>query len=255
MLLNDLCYILKPSAWVSEALGFNPDNKQAQILDSAHKRIIINCHRQWGKSTVSSLLCLHRALFYPNSLCLIIAPALRQSSENFRKVLDFLNTLEQRPDLVEDTKLSLTLANGSRILSLPGGNEGTTIRGFSGPAVIIEDESARCSDELYQALRPMMASNPDSRLILASTPWGQRGHFYKTWTEEEGWLKVKVVVSENPRIDRGFLEEEKRTLGPFIFQQEYGGEFVASETQLIDYETIRKSLNPDIPIIKFASTI
>jgi hypothetical protein len=249
-LLNDIRYALTPSVWISEALGFNPDQKQREILDSNHKRIIINCHRQWGKSTISSLLCLHRALFYPGSLCLIVAPALRQSSENFRKVLDFLAALE-RPDLVEDTKLSLTLANNSRILSLPGGNEGATIRGFSGPAIIIEDESARCSDELYQALRPMMASNPDCRLILASTPWGQRGHFYKTWTEEDGWLKIKVPVNENPRIDGTFLEEEKRALGPFIYQQEYEGEFVASETQLIDFAMIKRALNPNIPIIKF----
>lgn len=253
MLSNDIKYALSPSLWISEILGFEPDNKQSQILDSNHKRIIINCHRQWGKSTISSLICLHRALFYPNSLCLIIAPALRQSGENFRKVIGFLDSLDQRPELTEDTKLSLTLANDSRILCLPGGNEGITIRGFSGPAIIIEDESARCSDELYQAIRPMMASNPDSRLVLASTPWGQRGHFYKTWTEEDGWLKVKVIVDENPRINKDFLEEEKRALGPFIFQQEYEGEFVASETQLIDFEMIRKSLNADIPIINFGT--
>jgi hypothetical protein len=48
--------------------------------------------------------------------------------------------------------------------------------------------------------------------------------------EEENCLKVRVVVSENPGIDRSFLEEERKALGPFVFQQEYEGEFVASDT-------------------------
>jgi len=251
MSLQDVAYKLSPSLWAKDALGFDTDESQRQILDSDNKRIIINCHRQWGKSTISSILCLHRALFFPGSLCLIVAPALRQSSENFKKVLEFLDRLEGSRDLREDTKLSLQLANGSRILSLPGGNEGATIRGFSRPDIIIEDEAGRCSDELYHALRPMLAANPRGRLILASTPWGQRGHFYKIWTELEGWQKVRVIASENLRIDPRFLEEEKKALGPWIFAQEYEGEFVANETQLIDIDMIKRALNPDIPIIKF----
>ena len=46
------------------------DENQKKILDPTNKRVIINCHRQWGKSTISCLICFHRALFYENSLCL-----------------------------------------------------------------------------------------------------------------------------------------------------------------------------------------
>ena len=251
MLSDDLAYSLKPSMWAVEVLGFNADETQKQIFDSNHKRIIINCHRQWGKSMVSSILCLHRALFWPGSLCLIVAPALRQSSENFRKIMESLEVLGIRPGLLEGTKLSCKLPNKSRIVSLPGGNEGATIRGFSRPDIIIEDESSRCKDELYQALRPMMATNPDCKLILASTPWGQRGHFYKIWTEADGWLKIRVVASSNPRINPAFLDEERKALGPWVYAQEYEGEFVGDESQLFTKEMIAKALNPDIPIIRF----
>jgi len=236
---DDIAFALKPSLWAKDVLGFDADKIQCQILDSTSKRIIVNCHRQWGKSTIASLICLHRAIYYPESLCLIVAPALRQSQENFRKILEDLNRMEEMPELQEDTKLSLTLANKSRILSLPGGNEGRTIRGFSGPSIIVEDESARCSDTLYQALRPMLASNPNGKLILCSTPWGQRGHFYKIWTEESGWSKVKVVASENPRISPAFLAEERQSLGSWIYKQEYEGGFVAVEGQLFSEELIK----------------
>jgi len=118
--MRALAFALSPSMWASEALDFKPDKQQASVLDSSSRRIIVNCHRQWGKSTISAILCLHRAIFWPGSLCLIIAPSLRQSSENFRKALAFLDALEQPPNLIEDTKLSCQLSNGSRVLCLPG---------------------------------------------------------------------------------------------------------------------------------------
>jgi hypothetical protein len=247
MLSNDLRYAWKPSLWARACLDFNADPIQTRVLDSDYKRLILNCHRQFGKSICSALLCLHRALYYPKSLCLIIAPALRQSSENFRKVLDFLDRLDEPPQMIEDTKLSLTLENSSRILSLPGANEGRTIRGFSSPSIIVEDESARCSDELYTAsLRPMLASNSNGRLILCSTPYGKRGHFYKTWIEGGSeWLKIQVVASNNPRISSEFLQEERRTLDGWTFQQEYEGVFVQAEDAYFSNETIQRMFSSD----------
>jgi hypothetical protein len=246
---NDLAHALKPSLWATESFDLDLDIWQIQMLDSPSRRIILNIHRQGGKSTLSSLAVLHAALFKPGSLSLIIAPALRQSQENFKKVRAFIDLLPSCPSFDESTKLSLQFENGSRILSLPGGNEGQTIRGFSRPDVIVEDEASRCSDELYQALRPMMATNPNCQLILCSTPWGQRGHFYKIWAEEPGWLKLKVVASECKRISEKFLEEERQALGPWVYSQEYEGNFVGDESQLFTLSMIRAAHNTEIPII------
>jgi hypothetical protein len=248
----DLRHALDPVAWVDENKLLrdkrgNPvllDPKQQQILTSPQKRIIVNCHRQWGKSTISSLLCLHRAIFYPKSLCLLVAPSLRQSSENFRKVLDSLD-LTNGLDLQEDTKLSLVLANGSRILALPGSQK--TIRGFSAPDLIVVDEDAQAEDELYGALLPMLTSNPAGRIILASTPWGRRGHFYQIWTQGgPEWLKIKVIAPDNPRLDPAILEEARNgPNGALWFQQEYMGEFVSDEFNIFDEDRINKALSSD----------
>ena len=255
-------HALKPSMWATDAGLIRdkednpapPDPWQLTMLDSTKARICLNIHRQGGKSTMSSLICLHKALFRPGSLSLIVAPALRQSQENFRKVKDFIELLPggQCPDFDESTKLSLRFANGSRILSLPGGNEGKTIRGFSRPDVIVEDESAQCSDELYAALLPMMATNPGCKLILCSTPFGQRGHFYKIYNEGgPEWLKLRLTAPENPRISPGYLEEQRHSpMGPWYFAQEFLCEFVAGETQLISHESIINAMNSDIPIIE-----
>src|SRR3984885_2926796 len=48
------------------------------------------------------------------------------------------------------TALTMTLATGSRIVALPGDEE--TIRGYSGVKLLVLDEAARISDELYRSL-------------------------------------------------------------------------------------------------------
>lgn len=229
------------------------DENQKKILDPNNKRVIINCHRQWGKSTISSLLCFHRALFYPKSLCLLVAPSLRQSSENFRKISDALEAISPKPELEEDTKLTLKFSNGSRIISLPGSQK--TVRGFTAPDLVIIDEDAQAEDDLFGALLPMLTNSPDGRLILASTPWGQRGHFYKIWIEGgPEWLKIKVVASENPRVSSAILEEARRSPnGMLWYRQEYEGEFLGDDSHFFTEEMISKALHSDVPLIPFGS--
>jgi hypothetical protein len=65
----------------------------------------------------------------------------------------------------------MTLANGSRIISLPGDEE--TIRGYSGVRRLIVDEASRVLDPLYFAIRPMrapMRAVSQGRMICLSTP-------------------------------------------------------------------------------------
>jgi hypothetical protein len=218
-------------------------------MSSGQRRTIVNCHRQWGKSIISSLLCLHRAVFFKRSLCLLVAPSLRQSSENFRKVLDILD-LGERPGLLEDTKLSLKLANGSRIIALPGTQK--TIRGFSAPDLIVIDEAAQASDELYQALRPMLLSNPEGRIILCSTPFGRRGFFYKIWTEGgPGWLRIEVKATENPRITPEILEEMRlEAVFESKYRQECLCEFTEEEGAVFSTDLFRSLANPEISALK-----
>ena len=203
--------------------GLAPDPWQEQVLRWQGKRALLNCSRQAGKSTTTSILALHRALYTPGALVLLISPSLRQSAELFRKVIDAINCLPRRPVLGEENKLSLRFANGSRIVSLPSSE--ATIRGFSAVSLIIEDEAAFVDDDLYTALRPMLAVS-GGQFILMSTPNGRRGHFFEAW-ERGGpeWDRVKITAWQVPRIERAFLEEERRVLGD-RFRQEYEGEFM-----------------------------
>ena len=214
------------------------------MLRDGGRRSIWNCSRQTGKSTVAAVLGLHRAHYYPGSLVLLVSPSLRQSGELFRKVSDGLSQMDDAAELVEDNRLSLRLNNGSRVVSLPS-NEGT-IRGFSGVDLIIEDEAARVPDELYRAVRPMLAVS-GGRLILMSTPFGKRGHFFEEWANGgDTWERVQVKATECPRISPEFLAEEQASIGEWWYKQEYLYEFVETNHQVFSYESVMGAITPEV---------
>ena len=115
----DLRFSLDPVAFARDRLDFQPDPWQADVLQSSGRNILLNCSRQAGKSTTTAIIALHEAFYWPDSLILLVSPSLRQSRELFVKVCGFLRMLEPRPILEEDNRLSFTLGNGSRVVSLP----------------------------------------------------------------------------------------------------------------------------------------
>jgi hypothetical protein len=135
--------------------------------------------------------------------------------------------------------LSLALANGSRIISLPGNEE--TVRGFSGVALAIIDEAARVPDDLYLAVRPMLAVS-GGRLVCLSTPYGKRGWFFEAWERGAEWQKVKVAADQCPRISKEFLAQEERAMGRRYFRQEYHCSFESLVDAYFDSESIQAAL-------------
>jgi hypothetical protein len=241
-LREDLRLALNRSAF-ARALGLEPDPWQERLLRSSSDRVLLNCCRQSGKSTMTGLIALHRALYHPGSLILCLAPALRQSQELFGKVLSFYRDLG-RPVLPQaERKLSLELENGSRIVTLPGSEK--TIRGFSGAALLILDEAARVADELYFAVRPMLAVSGGA-LIMLSTPYGKRGVFYEEWTGGHGWERYEVPASQCPRISEEFLEEERRVLPSWVYRQEYECSFEETEDQVFTTEMVEQAVTSEV---------
>jgi Terminase large subunit, T4likevirus-type, N-terminal len=227
----------------AEKLGIVPDAWQENFLRSSSDRVLLNCSRQSGKSTMSAVIALHRALYCPGSLVLCLAPALRQSQELFGKVSGFYRDLGRPVPPQGERKLSLELENGSRIITLPGSEK--TIRGFSDAALLLVDEAARVDDGLYYAIRPMLAVGGGS-LIMLSTPYGKRGVFYEEWISSHNWERYEVPASDCPRISEEFLEEERAELPPFIFRQEYECSFVETEDQVFTTDLIDRAVTDEV---------
>ncbi len=236
---------LDPVALWCDATGTVPDGWQKEVLCSQERRIVLNCCRQSGKSSVVALKALHVGLYQPKSLILLLSRSLRQSGELAKKVFDGYQTLGRPVPADAESKLVLELTNGSRIVALPGGDEGG-IRGFSGVRCLIIDEASRCPDAVFIALRPMVAVSGGS-IILLSTPFGQRGFFYQIWSEARHWLKIELPAAQCPRLSPEFLAEEARELGPRWFAQEYQCRFVEAEGQLFSNEMIDAAFLSKVP--------
>ena len=224
-------------------LGIEPDPWQEDLLRSASERVLLNCCRQSGKSTMTAIVALHRALYHPGSLILCLAPALRQSQELFSKMSGFYRDLGRPISPVAERKLSLELENRSRIITLPGSEK--TVRGFSGAALLVVDEAARVEDSLYYAVRPMLAVSGGS-LMMLSTPFGKRGAFFEEWTNGIGWERYEVPANQCPRISEAFLEEERRSLPRRVYRQEYECSFEETDDQVFSFEDVAAAISKDV---------
>jgi terminase large subunit-like protein len=225
-------------------LGAEPDPWQEAVLTSDDPRIVMNCARQVGKSTVVAVKALHIGLYEPKSLILLLSRSLRQSGELARKVFDAYRSSGRQVPPEAETKQTLELSNGSRILALPGGDEGA-IRGFSGVRALVLDEAARIPDALWIAVRPMIAVSRGS-IMLLSTPFGRRGFFYRVWAQSQRWLKIQVTAEQCPRLTADFLEEERIELGERWYLQEYGCAFVEAVGQVFSDAAIDAAFHEDI---------
>src|SRR5688572_13501402 len=79
----------------AKRLGLEPDPWQEDLLRSTSDRVLLNCARQSGKSTVAGVLAVHAALYESHSLVLLLSPTLRQSQELFKKCLSLYRAADK----------------------------------------------------------------------------------------------------------------------------------------------------------------
>jgi hypothetical protein len=192
---------------------------------------------------MAGLLALHKALLVPGSLILILAPAERQAKELFSKVAAAYQALGHIIPADSYRKMGMELANGSRIEALPGTEK--TIRGFSGVDLLLVDEASRVADELYYAVRPMLAVS-GGRLMMLSTPYGRRGVFFEEWTGDGAWERYEVPAGQCPRISETFLEEERGALPRRVFRQEYECSFEETDDQVFSHADVQAAISSEV---------
>jgi len=267
-----LLHTLSPYHYV-KGLGFTPYEWQKAVLRSPHKRKSINGARQAGKSTIVSAKPCHVAKHYPESVSLILAATEQQAFYDMEKVKDFIAHDKTYPEIDRDSDRLITLSNGSWIMVVPATEKAA--RGPSAPRLILLDEASRIEDIVYKSgVIPMLTDNPECELILISTPHGKQGFFFEScnnskWERYEvrsPWevvdLEFRLIPAEPEEeyrrkcAERGIIgfdsprhrnrEEQEFNLGemgPLMYRQEYGPEFVEPEDQVFGYDEIERMFN------------
>lgn len=240
-LAGDLRASLDPVYFARERLSLTLDPMQAALLRKRSRRSLLNCTRQWGKSTTTAATALHEGAYVPRSKTIILSPTQRQSSLLLNKVQEFaeLAKIHVKPLGGEDPGLRLP---AGVLIALPGAE--ATTRGFDACTWLVIDEASRVADALFYSARAFLATT-NGRISLLSTPFGQRGFFYKEH-ESGRWDVLKVPATDCPRISAEFLEEQRASMPEAWFRQEYLCEFTSVEDGVFDHDLVLQSISSEL---------
>jgi hypothetical protein len=229
-------------AWAKHNFAFSPDIRQTEILTAQPGRTLILGARQAGKSTATALKVLWEAIQNPGRQILLAAPSARQSGQIGQKAHAAAHKLYGKK--VKSIPEGFVLPNGAQILSLPDSEE--TVRGFSNPLLIVVDEAAFVTDDIYRALLPTQATGI-ANVILLSTANGQSGFFYEQWVEEPAnWTRIQINIEDCPRFNDKFLAQARLLLGEDDFNQEFHNRFLHAPGAIFTREMISKAFKDHI---------
>ena len=179
-----------------------------------------------------------------NGLSLCVSTGARAASELVKKCIQMAEAVKMLSNGLLDYSASadcVKFSNGSRVLSLPSGNP-SALRGYSAQAILL-DECAFIErpDDVFAAIAPTLTRDPDAELIVASTPAGKSGFFWKLWNEAgDDWYKQRTTIDDAVAqgLEVDIAELEKLVGDKEVFDIEYRCKFADSWSSMIDLKLL-----------------
>ena len=217
---------------------------QQQFVLAKKKRKIWLSSRQVGKSFGLAFIAAMKAATKQNGLALCVSTGARAASELVKKCIQMAEAVKMLSNGLLDYSTSadcVKFSNGSRVLSLPSGNP-SALRGYSAQAILL-DECAFIErpDDVFAAIAPTLTRDPDAELIVASTPAGKSGFFWKLWNEAgDDWYKQRTTIDDAVAqgLEVDIAELEKLVGDQEVFDIEYRCKFADSWSSMIDLKLL-----------------
>lgn len=239
-LIDDLRRASDPCATFGTAVGSAPEPWQALVLGSRARRQVLLCARQVGKSWTVASRVAHHVRYRSDQLALVFAPSQRQSDEQLARI----RTVLRRLGPVDGNSSELRLANGSRVVSLPGSSE-STVRGFSAVDLLVYDEAAYVAEDIFTASLPMLSGG--GRIMLLSTPGPRQGFLWEVWNSADpawAWEKTKVRAVDSAQWPAERIADARRSLSPRQAAVELDCEFAGSADSVFDPVRVEEMFVP-----------
>jgi hypothetical protein len=232
-ILEDLS---KPSAFASNVLGINLYDWQRRVLRDLEPRdcrVALRAANGSGKtSTVISAILIWHALVYPRSIAVTTAGVFRQvESQLWPSLRNHIAKLGGAWEVTSgEIRYLHPNGNTSRIIGYsatdPGRAEGWHAEDHEyHPLLMVVDEAKTVADPLFEAISRCQPT----RLLIASSPGGTSGAFYRAFTKEANmWQKHAVTAFDCPHITQTQIDEVVQRYGekhPLTRSMIYG-EFV-----------------------------
>ena len=209
---------------------FNPHYGQKKIIDgfadSSHKFAVVATGRQFGKSLLAQNLMLYWLLKNNNQKGAWISPIYNQSKKVFQELSNAAHAI-----ITHSNKADLTMefVNGSTLQFLSA-ERYDSIRGFSFSHMVVDEAAFIKEIAMQEAILPTLSALGKKCLII-STP-KSKNWFYNTYLKGgDGvgdYVSFNGISTDNPHISQQFIDEQRKSLPPEIFKQEYLAEFSES---------------------------
>lgn len=232
---GDLLRAREDLAVFADLIGFPLLPYQARALSLETKITTIFAPRQTGKSYSLADLALWWAFRRPKQRVLLVSAG----EEASKRLLSHIASVATHPllkgSVLNETASLLLLSNASEIRSVPASER--QIRGWSVDLLIVDEAAYVSDDVLLGAALPTTVARPDSRIVLASTPWAMEGAFYRYALQghderNEQARTFQWRLLDAPWIDTATVEQARQTYPALRFQAEFEGEFVGTSDAL-----------------------
>lgn len=106
-------------------------------------------------------------------------------------------------------------------------------------ALLYLDEMAFLAqdEEFWTSTMPVVSSGAESRIIITSTPNGQRGVFYRVYQDavagKNGYAYMTATWKDHPKRDEAWANQTRAEIGISRFKQEFECDFMGSAGTLI----------------------
>lgn len=203
---------------------------------------VIKAVRQCGKSMMCENIIIECSLRHKNQTSIWVSPTIKQSKRIFKSIVKNL----ANSGLItghNGTDLDITFFNGSQIV-FASAEQGDNIRGatVSRYGIMIVDEAAYISDEVYYVCTPFVNANNAPTLIV-STPRFKQGFFYDFFTDglmgKTNIFSYDFTKYPNPYLTKERLEMYRSKMPLNLFRADYLGEWMEAMSDIFgDFKRI-----------------
>lgn len=199
-------------------------------LSNARTRVMC-CGRQSGKSRTLAVISLWTAFIRANQRILILSAGEDAAKRLMEEIVRLCDSPLLKGSQIDANRSRVTFTNGSVIECVPASEK--QVRGHSVDLLVL-DEAAQITDELWRAARYAIIARPNSRVLMASTPFGSKDRFFAQafrlgQSGEEDYESFHWPSSRSPLVDRKLIASWKKTDPEWVFRQEVLAEWVQDE--------------------------
>jgi len=255
--------LVDPVYFASAVLDIDLHPGQARWLVRSNRpeNLLVTGNR-WGKSFVSAVKLIHRALYRPRPLshdaagryrAVIVSITQDQANLVFNQVSRLINGSPLLSALVESRRQTphpiVTFGNSASIEARSSQNRGEYLLGNDFDLVVFDEVAFESEPEyVVEEVLTMRLADREGMLDLVSTPNG-KNWFYRRFRDHTQGNRKGYIQSgdsrDNPRLPRRFLDDRLKYFSDARVQQNIMGQFVDSGGEILMGRYIDQALSAD----------